>query len=255
MNKLEYNLTRTIAIRAARETVFSYFTDSARWASWWGAGSTIEPQPGGRMYIRYPNGTEVSGEVLEVTGPERIAFTYGYVSGQPIVPGGSVVTISLREQAGGTLLELFHEFAEAAVRDQHVQGWRFQLSLFANVVLNGVHVAHAAEMVDGWHAAWAMTDETARAAELARVTTPEVEFRDQYSALVGYEDLMAHITASQRYMPGIRLQRKGAVAHSQGHLLAGWAAVGPDGKELMTGNNTYSLAADGRIDSVVGFTG
>ena len=47
MNSLQHNLTRTIRIRAAREIVFGYFTDSARWANWWGAGSTIEAHPGG----------------------------------------------------------------------------------------------------------------------------------------------------------------------------------------------------------------
>ena len=255
MNSLQHNLTRTLRIRAAREIVFGYFTDSARWANWWGAGSTIEAHPGGKMYIRYPNGVEVRGEVLEVHAPERIVFTYGFATGSPIAPGSSRVTITLREQNSDTVLELFHEFAEAPVRDQHIQGWRFQLSLFANVLLNGIHEAGAAALVDAWHATWAMTDEATRAVELQRITTPEIEFYDRYSTLCGYEDLMAHITASQRFMPGIALQRKGGVIHSQGHLLAGWAAVSPEGKELMRGNNTYSLAADGRIESVVGFAG
>ena len=46
---LPYRLDRTIVIRASRETVFAFFTDSDRWASWWGAGSRIEGRPGGRM--------------------------------------------------------------------------------------------------------------------------------------------------------------------------------------------------------------
>lgn len=50
---LPYRLDRTITIQAPRETVFRYFTESARWAAWWGAGSTIDPRPGGRMYIRH----------------------------------------------------------------------------------------------------------------------------------------------------------------------------------------------------------
>ena len=36
-----------VRIEADRETVFRYFTDSGRWAAWWGAGSTIDPRPGG----------------------------------------------------------------------------------------------------------------------------------------------------------------------------------------------------------------
>src|ERR1700733_13438755 len=113
MNSLEHNLTRTVSIRAARATVFSYFTDSARWADWWGAGSTIDAQPGGKLYIRHPNGIEAMGEVLEVAGPERIVFTYGFASGNPMPAGSSRVTVALRENGGGTDLELFHEFADA----------------------------------------------------------------------------------------------------------------------------------------------
>ena len=133
---LAHALDRTILIRAERERSFRFFTDNARWASWWGAGSTIEARRGGRVFISYPGGTEASGEVLEIDAPERIVFTYGYVNGAPIVPGGSLVTISLEPEPAGTLVRLTHAFAESSVRDQHVQGWRYQLSLFANVVAN-----------------------------------------------------------------------------------------------------------------------
>src|SRR6188472_3849348 len=92
---LSHRLDRTLVIRARPQTVFRFFTDSAQWATWWGAGSTIDAQPGGRMWIRYPNGVEVGGHVIEVVPPERIVFTYGYVSGTPMPPGDSRVTIRL----------------------------------------------------------------------------------------------------------------------------------------------------------------
>jgi uncharacterized protein YndB with AHSA1/START domain len=93
MTALPHLLNRTLTIRATRETVFRYFTDSTRWAAWWGAGSTIDPTPGGRVYIRHPGNVEVSGEVIELVAPERIVFTYGFNRGQPIPLGGSQVTI------------------------------------------------------------------------------------------------------------------------------------------------------------------
>ena len=40
----------------------------------------------------------------------------------------------LDSHPAGALVQLTHEFADAAVRDHHVQGWRFQLSLFANAM-------------------------------------------------------------------------------------------------------------------------
>jgi uncharacterized protein YndB with AHSA1/START domain len=253
MPELPYLLDRTILIKAQPETVFRFFTDSARWATWWGPGSTIDAQPGGKVYIRHPNGVETLGEVLEVRPPERIAFTYGFASGQPMPPGSSRVTIELSPDDAGTRLQLRHEFAEAGPRDQHVQGWRFQLSLFANVVANEAY-AHAAGAVDTWFAAWVVSDEPARQEMLAKIVTPGIHFSDRFSLLDGLADLTAHIGAAQRFMPGIGLRRKGDVRHCQGAVLADWIAAGSDGKERMSGTSLFVFRPDGRIDSVIGFT-
>lgn len=253
MQELPYQLDRTIVIKARPETVFRFFTDSARWAGWWGAGSTIDARPGGKVYIRHPNGVETLGEVLEVQPPERIAFTYGYASGKPIAPGGSRVTIRLEAEEGGTRLELRHEFAEAAERDPHVQGWRFQLSLFANVVANEAF-ANAAGAVDAWFQAWTLADEAARGHALAQIAAPQIRFHDRYSALDGMAELSAHIGAALRFMPGIGLRRKGEVRHCQGEVLADWVAAGADGRERMSGTSLFRFGADGRIEAVTGFT-
>src|SRR2546428_4127742 len=154
MSSLPYRLDRTVVIHATREIVFGFLTDTPRWARWWGTGSTIDARPGGQMRIRYPDGTEATGDVVEVHPPERIVFTYGYASGKPIPPGSSRVTIRLEDGRAGTRLHLTHEFADASVRDAHVQGWRYQLSLFGNVVADEVN-AGAADVVDAWFDAWA----------------------------------------------------------------------------------------------------
>jgi uncharacterized protein YndB with AHSA1/START domain len=252
VTQLPHRLDRTITINATRETVFRFFTDSARWASWWGAGSSIDARPGGDVRIVYPGGVEVSGQVLELASPDRIVFTYGYASGQMVPPGGSRVTIRLDAAPEGTRLHLVHEFAEAAARDHHVQGWRYQLALFSNVVTDEAH-AGAASTVDGWFGAWAIADEREREAVLARLVDPGVRFRDRFSVIDGLSDLLPHIGASQRFMPGIRLQRKGAIRHCQGTVLADWVAAGPDGQERMTGTNVFVLGVDGRIRSATGF--
>jgi uncharacterized protein YndB with AHSA1/START domain len=248
---LPYNLDRTVTIEAPRELVFRYFTDSPRWAAWWGAGSSIEARPGGKVYIRHPNGIEVVGEVLEVFSPERIVFTYGFAGGKPIPPGASRVTIELAEERAGTRLHLTHEFAEAATRDEHVQGWRFQLSLFANVVANELH-SGAGGIVDAWFEAWAEPDDARRAELLHRIATQDVRFRDQYSLLDGIPDLTAHISASLRFMPGIRLQRQGEVRHCQGTVLADWIVLMGDGQRRASGTNVFQLGAGGRITAVTG---
>ncbi len=248
---LPHSLERTVTIEASPETVFRFFTDSARWAAWWGAGSSIDARPGGAVKIQHPNGVEVSGEVLEIAEGERIAFTYGFVSGQPIPPGASRVVITLRPVAKGTELSLTHAFAETGARDLHVQGWRFQLSLFGNAVADEVH-ANAAVVVDGWYAAWTIADPAERDTALANVSVPEIQFRDRFSLLEGAEDLSAHITASQRFMPGISLRRKGRVRHCQGTALSDWVAVSADGMERMSGTSVFRLRADGKIESAIG---
>ncbi len=250
---LPHHLARSLVIRATPEIVFSFFTSDESWASWWGPGSTISSQPGGPLTIRYPNGTEVIGQVLEVSPPHRLVFTYGYASGQPVAQGASRVSIELAPHPEGTLLSLRHYFSDASVRDQHIPGWRFQLSLFANTVANAAF-SHAADTVDRWFAVWAIADDAARLAAFASLACPHVRFRDRYSSLEGVDEISLHAGASQRFMPGVTLSRVGALRHCQGILLADWTASGPDGKALMSGSNVFVLDATGKIEAVTGFS-
>jgi uncharacterized protein YndB with AHSA1/START domain len=235
--------------------VFRYFTDSERFAAWWGAGSTIDARPGGPLRIRYPNGVLASGEVIEVAPPERIVFTYGYEDpAKPVRPGGSRVVVTLQERKDGTLLHLRHELPDAAARDQHVQGWRYQLAVFANVVTRELSPG-LAQAVDAFFAAWSEKDEARRRAALAAVATEDVTFADAFSCTAGIEDLVAHLAAAQLHMPGVALERSGDVRHCQGTALADWVAKGPDGAPRGRGTNVVELAPDGRIARVVGFWG
>jgi uncharacterized protein YndB with AHSA1/START domain len=255
MIALEHVLERTVLIRAKRETVFRYFTDSERFAAWWGAGSTIDARPGGPLRIRYPNGVLASGEVLEVAPPERIVFTYGYEDpAQHVRPGGSRVVVTLQERKDGTFLHLRHELPDAAARDHHVQGWRYQLAVFANVVTRETSGA-LGPAVDAFLAAWSENDEARRRTALAAVVTEDVTFADAFSCTAGIEDLVAHLAAAQVHMPGIVLSRAGDVRQCQGTALADWVAKGPDGAPRGRGTNVFDLAPDGRIARVVGFWG
>jgi uncharacterized protein YndB with AHSA1/START domain len=254
MTGLDHVLDRTVTIAARRETVFRYFTDSERFAAWWGAGSRIEPKPGGAVYIRFPNAIVAGGEVLEIAPVERVVFSYGFESGQPIPIGASRVTITLEEAAHGTIVRLRHELPNAEVRDEHVQGWRYQLALFANVVAKEAHAATGA-LVDRFFACWGETDAAKRRAELAAVATADLAFRDPYSCTSGIDDLVAHIAASQRFMPGMVLARQGEPRQCQGTALVDWSVKGPDGNPRAKGTNVLELTADGRIARVTGLWG
>jgi uncharacterized protein YndB with AHSA1/START domain len=252
MTDLPHRLDRTLFIKAPRSVVFRFFTDPQRWAGWWGEGSTIDAQLGGAVLIRYPGGIEVQGVVLELQADERIVFSYGYASGKPIPVGSSRVTITLEEASGGTRLVLRHDFQEASARDQHAQGWRYQLALFANAVANDLHQG-AEATVDQWFAAWSNSDADARATTLAAITSPGVRFADRFGAVDGLEELFVHIAAVHAFMSGTRVERDGPVRHCQGKVLADWKAAPAGGHPAARGTNLFLLSAEGKIEDVTGF--
>ncbi|HWC65900.1 MAG TPA: SRPBCC domain-containing protein [Thermoanaerobaculia bacterium] len=248
-------IDRTIEIRAPRDTVFRYFTDSARFAAWWGEGSAIDPRPGGKVRIRYPNGVVASGEVVEIEPPLRIVFTYGYEGeGKPIPPGGSRVTIRLDPVEDGTAVALRHESADApaSVGAEHVQGWRYQMAVFANVVSREAH-AGAASWIDAFFSAWNETGDDARRRLLEQAATDDVRFGDAFSCAAGRDDLVAHLAAVQRFMPGMTISRDGDVKECQGVAIAPWVARAAEGKERGRGTTVFGFAADGRIRTATAF--
>jgi uncharacterized protein YndB with AHSA1/START domain len=252
MSAAENVVERTVLIRARRETVFRYFTDSTRFAAWWGEGSRIEPRPGGEVHIRYPNGVVAAGEVLEIAPSERVVFTFGYEGPEPpIPPGGSRVTIALEEGPEGTLLRLRHEVPTAEAREAHGPGWRYQLALFANVAAREQHAA-VETLVDRFLAVWSEPDAALRRAALGEVATEHVTFRDAFACTEGRDDLVGHIAAARQHLAEVRMERRGPVRHCQGTVVADWVTLGSDGRELGRGTNVYDLVPDGRIARVVG---
>ena len=251
MSNLGHELERTVTVRATRTTVFRHLTDSVRFAAWWGAGSRVGPRPGGEVNIRYPNGVEAGGALVEVVEPERVVFTFGYASGRPVGTGASLVTIALAARPEATAVTLRHAFADATARDQHVQGWRYQLAVLAIVAAREQH-AGVAELADRFLAVWSETDGAARRAALAAVAIEGVTFRDEWAAVEGIDDLAAHIGAAQHHMPGVTLERSGAARHCQGTALVDWVVRSADGAVSRRGTNVLELAPDGRIAGVVG---
>jgi uncharacterized protein YndB with AHSA1/START domain len=252
VHPLETTVERTILILAERRTVFRYFTDSARFAAWWGAGSTIEGRVGGKMLIRYPNGETASGEVLELVPDSFVAFSYGYdAPGKPIPPGGSRVTVALESRRGGTLVTLRHEVSDVKTRDAHVAGWRHQMAVFSTVVAKEQH-AGLAQVLDRYFDAWNQTKPDSVRAALESSVTEDVEFRDPYGALFDREELAAHVALVPLYMPGLTVRRAGEPRQCQGWGLVDWVAEGADGARKAGGTNVFTLAPDGRLARVTG---
>jgi len=252
MTDRPWSLDREITIRARPETVFRYFTDSERFARWWGAGSSIEPSPGGRVRIRYPNAVVVTGEVVAIDPPRRIVFTYAY--GETAGDDATLVTVALDAVPDGTRVRLRHEFSSEKIRDQHVQGWRYQLAMFSRVVSEEAQAA-AAERIDAFLRAWGEPDAAERRALLRSCAAEEIVFRDTFSATEGIEELLANLEAVRLHMPGLSLARAGDVRLAHGTALVAWTARRESGEEAGRGENVVEFDADGRIALVVGFWG
>jgi hypothetical protein len=183
-----------------------------------------------------------------------VVFTFGYESGRPVPIGASRVSITLEETVPGTVLRLRHELPTSEARDQHVQGWRYQLAVFATVVAKEAHAGVAA-LADRFFALWGEADVEKQRAEIAAISVDHLVFRDPYSCVEGPDDLLAHVAAAQRFMPGVVLERQGEARQCQGTALVDWLAKAPDGAVRARGTNVFELAPDGRIARVTGLWG
>lgn len=250
---LTHTLVRSVVIRAQPEIVFRFFTDSTRFASWWGEGSSIEARPGGAVRIVYPGGVLATGSVLTLTPVKEISFTYGYENQnrELVPPGASLVTVTLEPHPEGTMLRLKHDLPTAAAREAHIGGWRYQLALFANVAAREAY-AGAESLVDRYFAVWSEPDAARRHAELAAVAIGDLVFRDGFGVTASPADLADHIGAVQVHMPGLRMEREGALRQCQGTGVADWIARAPDGAISARGSNVFDFAPDGRLARVVG---
>lgn len=250
---LPHRVTRSIVIDANVETVYRFFTEPALWAAWWGAGSTVDPHIGGPILIRHSNGFESTGHVLEIEPLRRFAFTFSMQADRIIPPEESRVTLELQPHGTSTVVTVFHDVADAAIAAQLPQGWRFHFSLFANAIANHLH-ADAEARADAWFALWTEADPRKRRTALESLAAGNVRFGDRYSCLQGIDEIASHIAASQKFMPGIALERRGSVRHCLGTALADWAMV-KEGKELAKGTNVFMFDGSGKIVSATGVAG
>ena len=256
MTGLDFVLDRSVTIVARRETVFRYFTDSERFAAWWGAGSRIDPAARGRRAHPLPERDRGRrAKCWRSFPPRRVVFSYGFESGQPIPIGASRVTITLEE----TRARHARAAPPRAAERRGARRARAGLALPARRVRQrggaGRRTRARALSPTATSPAGARPTPSKRRAELAAVATDDLAFRDPYSCTSGIDDLNAHIAASQRFMPGVVLARRGEPRQCQGLALVDWVVQGPDGSERAKGTNVFELDGDGRIGRATGFWG
>ena len=114
-------------IAAEPSVVYSYLTDSERWARWQGESAMIDATPGGIFGLVMGNGMRARGEFVELVPGRRVIFTWGWVDHPGLPPGTSKVEIDLVAEAGGTKLTLTHVGIPDEEIDLHVTGWNTYL--------------------------------------------------------------------------------------------------------------------------------
>jgi hypothetical protein len=68
-------------------------------------------------------------------------------------------------------------------------------------------------------------------------------------------ELLPHVAAMHRFMPGFTVARRGDVRHRQGSVLVDWTQAGPGGAPAGSGAGVLEFDADGRVTRVTMFGG
>lgn len=128
----DISLSLVRILKAAPEKVFAAWTEPQALKRWMAPNAAMEvtvaeadAKPGGRYRIvmREADGTEhrVGGVYREIEPGRKLSFTWAWES---TPERETLVTVELRPNGAGTELTLTHtQFADAAARDMHNQGW------------------------------------------------------------------------------------------------------------------------------------
>ncbi len=123
----------TQRIEAPPDVVYSYLTESTKWARWQGEEATVDPNPGGVFVLKMPNGATARGQFVELVPDERVVFTWGWVDQPGLPPGSSTVEIEITAEDGGSLVTLTHRDLPDDERELHEIGWKHYLPRLAGV--------------------------------------------------------------------------------------------------------------------------
>lgn len=127
------SLTIKRNLKAPPRLVFSAWTDPEKLVHWFGPAPTVlgsvkanlDVRVGGKFSVSFSTEDgeyhEVGGVYQEVVPDEKLVFSWAWHS---TPERESLVTVSMKPDAGGTLMTLHHEqFFDQAARDGHEYGW------------------------------------------------------------------------------------------------------------------------------------
>lgn len=254
----------SVMISAEPATVWSFFDDASRFASWIGAfgggaplpGTRVEPKQGGAIRVCYPGeNVAACGTITAMEPRRRLVFSWGYENNHNSISIGSTeVEITLTPQPEGTLVQLRHRgLPSERVRQEHLGGWKHYLSMLAGRAAQGQYSERLAGLWSDYFRAWAEPDETARRELLQDCCEPDICLRTSFACTDGVEALSQHVANALKHMPGMSLQPDGEPQLVHGFTQAGWKIVAPNGRAVMRGSNFARLSLAGRLAAVASF--
>ena len=109
------------------------------------------------------------------------------------------------------------------------------------------------ETIEAYMAAWNETDETKIKALLDKCWADEGTYTDPVSDVKGRDGLLAAIQGFHKQMPGAGIAITSGMDEHHGRVRFGWKVTGAP--QEMAGIDVGVLAADGRLQSILGFWG
>ena len=256
MTGLDFVLDRTVTIAARRETVFRYFTDSERFAAWWGEGSRIEPGPAAPSTSATRTRSSPAGRSWRSSPASGSSSATASRSGQPIPIGASRVTITPRgDGPAARVVELRHELPTAAGAGRARPG----LALPARGLRQrgGEGGARGRRRACRPLLRLLGRDRRGQAARRARgrrhaTSWPSATPTPARPGSTTSSPTSPRASASCRAWCS---RGEGEARSCQGTALVDWVVKGPDGTERAKGTNVFELTHDGRIARVTGIWG
>jgi uncharacterized protein YndB with AHSA1/START domain len=245
------DLTLSIDIAAAPETVFRFLSDPQLFQQWMGPGAHLSASG---VEVHYPGGNVARGTLRESVPNRRIVFGWGYDQHtHGIGPDATTVTIELEPTPEGTRVTLRHAGLDAAGQNEHRKGWTHYLAQLAGSAANLLFAERLPAAVARYVEAWNHPDFAARAALLATCWSEAAIFRDPMGAADGREGLNHYIAGAQQFAPGYRLVMEGAPEQCHGYYRFAWSIHLPDGGVMGRGTNFGQINPQGELVSCIGF--
>jgi uncharacterized protein YndB with AHSA1/START domain len=122
------SIEQTVRIAASPEILWTFWTEPARLAEWWGTEAEVVTAPGGLFRVVMESGPVMRGTFTELDPPHRLVFGFGWeqnAPGTPLAPGSTRVEVTMTPDNGETVLVLRHSEMPTTHAPDHEQGWRY----------------------------------------------------------------------------------------------------------------------------------